>query len=57
MEIKIQLKDRVISITFGYKTQWYESVYFITVAEEFFENREVVHANILYTFFKRSRCK
>lgn len=57
MEIRIQLKNRVLSIMFGYSTHWSESMYFITICELFFENKEVVGGNMLYKFFKHSKYK
>ena len=48
MEIKIQIKGRVFSICIGHKTIWFEQVPFITIAEEFYnERREVFYANLV----------
>lgn len=57
MEIKIQLKNRVISIVFGYKTSWSESMYFITIMEIFFSDMQEISGNVLYKFFKHPKYK
>jgi len=47
MEIKIQIKGRVFSISFGRKTKWFESVYWFSVIEEWYHHREVIFAKII----------
>lgn len=48
MEIKIQIKDRVFSICFGHKKKWFQQVKWLTITEEFYnEKMEVVYANAI----------
>ena len=42
---------------FGYNTQWSGSMYFITICELFFEDKEEVGGNLLYKFFKHPKYK
>lgn len=48
MELKIQFRGNVYSICIGYKTEWFESISFITIAQEWYEHKEVVFASLLY---------
>jgi len=50
MEIKFQIKKRVYSLCIGKETQWFEQIYFISFAEEYFTNKEVVYARFLWGF-------
>lgn len=52
MEIKIQLFGKVYSICIGHKTKWFESSYFITIIEEFYnDNHEVEYAKMIIRIF------
>ena len=48
MQIKIQIRGRVFAICIGHKTLWFEQMPFISVAEEWYENREVVYAKMIW---------
>ncbi len=50
MEIKIQLNGRVFSICFGKNTKWFQSVYWFSLTEEWFDNNEVYFANLIKAF-------
>ena len=51
MEIKIEIKGRVFSISFGHKTSWFEQVPLLIIAEEFYnEQREVFYADCILSW-------
>ena len=48
MEIKIHVFGATYSICFGYKTPWFESVSFITIAREWHgKNKQVEYAKLI----------
>jgi len=55
MIIKIQIFGRIFSICMGYKTDWFEQMDFFTICEEWYEKREVIHADLLFTFWRERR--
>jgi len=57
MEIKIQIYGRVFSLCFGYKTKWFEQIYFLTLEELYHDKRQVVYAKMLWSFWKDSNFK
>lgn len=49
MEIKIQIRGRVFSICFGHRTKWFAQMPWLTVTEEFFdEKHKLTWANFLW---------
>ena len=49
MEIKFTFKDNTYSICFGYKTNWFEQLSFLTITKEYYdENKEVTFAELLF---------
>ena len=50
MEIKIQIFGRVFSLCFGHKTEWFEQMPFFIIAEEWYEDKEVVYAQMIWRF-------
>lgn len=48
MEPKLQFRGNVYSVCVGYKTQWFSCLSFITIAQEWYENYEVVYATLIY---------
>jgi len=58
MEIKIFWKGRCYSITIGYETPWFGQIYWIIIAEEFYDDkREVYYADCIFHFWKGKRWK
>jgi len=51
MEIKIEIFGRTFSLCIGRKTNWFAQVNFITLVEEFSNNREIVFANLILKLF------
>lgn len=52
MEIRIQRKGYVLSISFGRKTQWFEQLSFFTVIKEYYgDDRKVSFAELIYPFY------
>ena len=51
MEIKIQFRGKIYSLCFGYHTEWFEQIWGFSIVEEYFENREVVHADFINHWF------
>jgi len=51
MEIKVEIFGHVYSLLIGRETDWYESIYFINLIEEFYENKEVVYARDILSLF------
>lgn len=52
MQIKIQIKGRIFSISIGRKTDWFEQSYLLSIAEEWYdENMSVEYAKMLYSFW------
>lgn len=49
MEIKIQIKGRIFSICIGHKTEWFEQVCIFAIVEEWYVNREVYYADLLFS--------
>ena len=50
LEIKIQWKDKVYSISIGYDTLWFAQIPFIMIAEECYNHREVYYAYHIWQF-------
>lgn len=58
LEIKIQWKGKVYSISIGYDTLWFAQIPFIMVAEECYnEYREVYYAYHIWQFPSNRRNK
>jgi len=57
IQIKIEAFKRVFNISIGYKSKWAWQIYFITVIEEFYKNKELTpyNANMLLKFWKRGK--
>ena len=53
MEIKIQMRRHVLCFQFGKKTEWFESVYWMTIIKEYYdENKQVAYADLVYGAFR-----
>jgi len=48
MEIRIQSKDSVYSITIGYSTSWFGQMHFFGIAREYYDNGEVYFAESVF---------
>lgn len=48
MEIKIQIRKRIFSISFGYTTSWYSQIHFITIIEEFYDETELTYTKMIW---------
>lgn len=48
MELKIQFRGNVYSICIGYKTEWFESMSFVTITQEWYEHKQVVWADLIW---------
>jgi len=48
MEIKIQCNEYVLSISIGYKTEWFEQIPFICISKEFYVEKNIVYAKWIY---------
>jgi len=57
MEIKLQCKNYVLSFSFGYKTDWWDSFYFFCIQRLYYEKREVNYAELVYTAFPKRRIR
>ena len=56
MEIKIQIYGRIFSLCIGHETKWFEQVDLLTLIEEYYEKMKVVHADMIWSFW-RSKVK
>ena len=48
MEIKFSIKNRNFSISIGHETAWFSQIYFIILAEEWYQNRKFEYARVLW---------
>lgn len=55
MEIKFVWRGRIFSITIGYSSPFHDSMHFIDIIEEFYENRQLVYANYIKGFFREKK--
>jgi transcriptional regulatory protein LevR len=44
MEIKLQIKNRIFSISIGHNTAWFAQIPFISIEELFYQDGEVCYA-------------
>lgn len=56
MEFRVQIFGRVFCVCIGRETQWFSSCSRVAVIEEFYENRSVVYAKMLWRT-GRKRCQ
>ena len=52
MEIRIQFFGRVFSLCIGHQTDWFEQIPFFMLAEEWRENKQVVYAKMIWSFWR-----
>ena len=48
MEIKLKFRNCVYAICIGYKTPWFSQAYFMTIQKEWYDNREVSFAVMVF---------
>jgi hypothetical protein len=54
MEIKFMFRGSCYSVCIGRKTKWFESIYLITIIQEWYnKGYGVEYAEILHTLFER----
>jgi len=47
MEIKIQIRGHIYSICFGKSTEWFQSLWWFCLSEEWYFQNEVIYAKVI----------